>query len=62
MNIASAKKSKHCIMAKLEEVSMEYGVNNAAAVINKKCNMNFERVVGEWTVKANDMQANLEAS
>ena len=41
---------------------MEYEVNNAAAVITKKCNKNFERVVGEWMAKANDMQANLEAS
>merc|ERR1719458_2476490 len=60
--IASAEKSKHRMDAELEEVSMEYERTHAAAVITEKRGKNFEKVVGEWKAKADDVQCELEAS
>merc|ERR1740128_94708 len=60
--IASAEKSKHRMDAELEEVSMEYERTHAAAVITEKRGKNFEKVVGEWKAKADDVAAEVEAS
>merc|ERR1719239_1111419 len=60
--IASAEKSKHRMDAELEEVSMEYERTHAAAVITEKRGKNFEKVVGEWKAKADDVQCEREAS
>merc|ERR1712176_576730 len=43
-------------------MSLEYERTHAAAVITEKRGKNFEKVVGEWKAKADDMQAELEAS
>merc|ERR1739848_562587 len=61
-NIASAEKSKHRLEAELEEMALEYERTHAAAVITEKRGKNFEKVVGEWKAKAEDLQAELEAS
>merc|ERR1712060_432144 len=60
--ISSAEKSKHRIEVELEEMSMEYERTHAAAVITEKRGKNFEKVVGEWKAKADDMQTEVEAS
>jgi myosin heavy chain 6/7 len=60
--IASTEKSKHRLDSELEELSLEYERTHAAAVITEKRGKNFEKVVGEWKAKADDMQAELEAS
>jgi len=60
--IASSEKSKHRLEAELEELSLEYERTHAAAVITEKRGKNFEKVVGEWKAKADDLQAELEAS
>merc|ERR1712107_102429 len=60
--IASAEKSKHRLESELEEVSMEYERTHAAAIITEKRGKNFEKVVGEWKAKADDMQTELDAS
>merc|ERR1711962_1847673 len=60
--IASAEKSKHRLESELEEMSMEYERTHAAAIITEKRGKNFEKVVGEWKAKADDMQTELEAS
>merc|ERR1719383_525230 len=59
--IASSEKSKHRMENELEELSMEYERTHAA-VITEKRGKNFEKVVGEWKAKADDVQAELEAS
>merc|ERR1711915_885656 len=59
--IASAEKVKHRIEAELEEMAMEYERTHAAAVITEKRGRNFDKVVGEWKCKANDLMAELEA-
>merc|ERR1719215_2493352 len=60
--IASNEKSKHRLQAEFEEMSLEYERTHAAAVITEKRGHNFEKVVGEWKTKADDMQCELEAS
>jgi len=60
--IASAEKSKHRLEAEIEEIAMEYERTHAAAVITEKRGRNFEKVVGEWKTKAEDLQSELEAS
>merc|ERR1711915_672902 len=59
--IASAEKVKHRIEAELEEMAMEYERTHAAAVITEKRGRNFDKVVGEWKCKADDLMAELEA-
>merc|ERR1719249_391890 len=59
--IASAEKVRHRIEAELEEMAMEYERTHAAAVITEKRGRNFDKVVGEWKCKADDLMAELEA-
>merc|ERR1712045_202834 len=59
--IAATEKSKHRLEAELEEISMEYERTHAAAVITEKRAHNFDKVVGEWKCKADDLMAELDA-
>merc|ERR1719435_667437 len=59
--IASAEKIKHRVESELEEMAMEYERTHAAAVITEKRARNFDKVVGEWKCKADDLMAELEA-
>merc|ERR1719369_2280128 len=59
--IASAEKINHRIEAELEELSMEYERTHAAAVITEKRGKNFDKVMGEWKAKADDLMSELEA-
>merc|ERR1712168_162863 len=60
--ISGAEKSKHRMEVELEDMAMEYERTHAAAVITEKRTKNFEKVLGEWKVKADDLQSELEAS
>jgi len=46
----------------LEEISMEYERTHAAAIITEKRGRNFDKVVGEWKSKADDVSAEVDAS
>merc|ERR1719495_2197121 len=59
--IASSEKSKSRMEAEYEELSMEYERTHAAAMITEKRGRNFDKVVGEWKAKANDLMAELDA-
>merc|ERR1712055_1234477 len=59
--IASAEKIKHRVESELEEMAMEYERTHAAAVITEKRARNFDKVVGEWKCKADDLMAELDA-
>merc|ERR1712223_1305876 len=59
--IASAEKSKGRQEQELEELSMEYERTHAAAMITEKRGRNFDKVVGEWKAKADDLMAELDA-
>ena len=59
--IASAEKSKSRMDNELEELSMEYERTHAAAMITEKRGRNFDKVVGEWKAKADDLAAEVDA-
>merc|ERR1712223_1472904 len=59
--IASAEKSKSRMDAELEDLSMEYERTHATAMITEKRGRNFDKVVGEWKAKADDLMAELDA-
>merc|ERR1712223_981420 len=59
--IASSEKSKSRMEAEYEELSMEYERTHAAAIITEKRGRNFDKVVGEWKAKADDLMAELDA-
>merc|ERR1712244_184284 len=60
--IANAEKSKGRMQSDLEEISMEYERTHAAAIITEERGRNFDKVVGEWKSKADDVAAEVEAS
>merc|ERR1712179_425353 len=60
--IANAEKSKGRMQSDLEEISMEYERTHAAAIITEKRGRNFDKVVGEWKSKADDVSAEVDAS
>merc|ERR1712126_42839 len=59
--IAATEKTKHRIEAELEDIQLEYERTHAAAIITEKRAANFDKVLGEWKAKADDMMAELEA-
>merc|ERR1711962_48615 len=59
--IAATEKTKHRIEAELEDIQLEYERTHAAAIITEKRGANFDKVLGEWKAKADDMMAELEA-
>merc|ERR1712242_74090 len=59
--IASSEKSKSRMEAEYGELSMEYERTHAAAMITEKRGRNFDKVVGEWKAKADDLMAELDA-
>merc|ERR1719391_821714 len=60
--IAATEKTKHRIEVELEDLQMEYERTHAAAIITEKRGKNFDKVMGEWKAKADDLMAELEAS
>merc|ERR1712126_288045 len=59
--IAATEKTKHRLETELEDTQMEYERTHAAAIITEKRGANFDKVLGEWKAKADDMMAELEA-
>merc|ERR1712002_997127 len=59
--ISTTEKSKHRIEAELEDTAMEYERTHAAAIITEKRASNFDKVLGEWKAKADDLMSELEA-
>merc|ERR1711983_641481 len=59
--IASSEKSKSRMEAEYEELSMEYERTHAAAIITEKRGRNFDKVIGEWKARADDLMAELDA-
>merc|ERR1711997_9251 len=60
--VASTEKTKHRLETELEDLQLEYERVHAAAIITEKRGKNFDKVVGEWKAKADDMQTEVEAS
>merc|ERR1711970_1036899 len=59
--ISATEKSKHRLESELEDAALEYERTHAAAVITEKRARNFDKIVGEWKCKADDLMSELEA-
>merc|ERR1711937_206030 len=59
--IASAEKAKNRLDAEIDDLSMEYERTHAAATITEKRGRNFDKVLGEWKAKSDDLLAELDA-
>merc|ERR1711874_288631 len=53
--VASTEKTKHRLETELEDLQLEYERVHAAAIITEKRGRNFDKVVGEWKAKADDL-------
>merc|ERR1711976_675644 len=62
VKIANGEKSRSRMQADLEELSMDYERTHAAAIITEKRGKNFDKVIGEWKAKADDIGAEVDAS
>merc|ERR1711936_435153 len=60
--IGSAGKTAARMNSELEELAMEYERTHAAACITEKRGKNFDKVVGEWKAKADDLMAELDSA
>merc|ERR1712108_123437 len=60
--VASTEKTKHRLETELEDLQLEYERVHAAAIITEKRGRNFDKVVGEWKSKADDVTAEVAAS
>merc|ERR1712198_826790 len=56
-----SEKTKARLDTDLEDMELEYERTHAAAVIIDKRSKNFDKVVGEWKVKSDDLTAEIEA-
>merc|ERR1711992_333576 len=60
--VAATEKTKHRLETELEDLQLEYERVHAAAIITERRGKNFDKVVGEWKSKADDVAAEVEAS
>merc|ERR1712073_290885 len=60
--VASTEKTKHRLETELEGLQLEYERVHAAAIITEKRGRNFDKVIGEWKAKVDDLVAEIEAS
>merc|ERR1712165_52810 len=57
--VASTEKTKHRLETELEDLQLEYERVHAAAVISEMRGKNFDKVVGEWKAKVDDLAAGI---
>merc|ERR1712218_374295 len=60
--VASTEKSRHRLEAELDDLQMEYERVHASAIITEKRGRNFDKVIGEWKAKVDDLGAEIEGS
>merc|ERR1712109_131040 len=59
--VASTEKTKHRLETELEDLQLEYERVHAAAIITERRGKNFDKVVGEWKAKVDDLGSEIEA-
>jgi len=62
VKIANGEKSRGRMQTDLEELSLDYERTHAAAIITEKRGKNFDKVIGEWKAKADDIITEVDAS
>merc|ERR1712156_438474 len=60
--IAATEKSKGRMEVELEDLQLEYERVHAAAIITEKRGKTFDKVIGEWKAKHDDLVAEVDAS
>merc|ERR1712241_910034 len=60
--VASTEKTKHRLETELEDLQLEYERVHAAAIITEKRGRNFDKVIGEWKAKVDDLSSEVDAS
>merc|ERR1719412_1381593 len=60
--VAATEKTKHRLETELEDLQLEYERVHAAAIITERRGKNFDKVVGEWKAKSDDIATEIEAS
>merc|ERR1712223_2025628 len=60
--VASTEKTRHRLETELDELQIEYERVHAAAMITEKRGRNFDKVIGEWKAKVDDLASEIEAS
>merc|ERR1712156_174662 len=60
--IAATEKSKARLEVELEDLQLEYERVHAAAIITEKRGKTFDKVIGEWKAKHDDLVAEVDAS
>eukprot|EP00095_Tigriopus_kingsejongensis_P011311 maker-scaffold14_size734282-snap-gene-6.29 protein:Tk11311 transcript:maker-scaffold14_size734282-snap-gene-6.29-mRNA-1 annotation:"myosin heavy muscle isoform x29" len=60
--IVSGEKAIMRMQTDLEEITGDYERTHASAIINEKRGRNFDKVVSEWVARADDLNAEIEAS
>merc|ERR1712186_83621 len=60
--IASTEKTKGRLTVELEDLQLEYERVHAAAIITEKRGRTFDKVIGEWKGKHDDLLAEVDAS
>merc|ERR1712123_390531 len=60
--LGNVEKSKNRIAQELEELAMDYERAHAAAIIVENRARSYDKVVGEWQIKAADIASEVEAS
>merc|ERR1712123_471395 len=60
--LVNVEKSKNRIAQELEELAMDYERAHAAAIIVENRARSYDKVVGEWHIKAADLASEVEAS
>merc|ERR1712149_150864 len=60
--VASTEKTKHRLETELEDLQLEYERVHAAAIITEKRGRNFDKVIGEWKAKVDDLGSEIDAS
>merc|ERR1712020_572047 len=60
--VASTEKTKHRLETELEDLQLEYERVHAAAVITERRGRNFDKVIGKWKAKVDDLVAEIEGS
>merc|ERR1719251_543007 len=58
--VASTEKTKHRLETELEDLQLEYERVHAAAIITEKRGRNFDKVVGEWKSKVDDLSSEID--
>ena len=59
--VATNEKSKIRLESELEDLHLEYERVHSAAIITEKRGKNFDKVIGEWKAKVDDLATEVEA-